>query len=32
VPRLVYEILDIAHDRHWRLSIHRGSMQVLPSR
>jgi molybdate transport system ATP-binding protein len=31
VPRLVYEILDIAHDRQWQLSIHRGSIHVLPS-
>jgi len=31
VPRLVYEILDIARDRHWQLSIHRGSIHVLPS-
>jgi molybdate transport system ATP-binding protein len=30
VPRLVYEILEIARDRHWQLSIHRGSIQVLP--
>ena len=31
VPRLVYEILDIARDRRWQLSIHRGSIHVLPS-
>jgi hypothetical protein len=31
VPRMVYEILDIAQDRHWKLSIHRGSIHVLPS-
>jgi molybdate transport system ATP-binding protein len=31
VPRLVYEILDIGRDRHWQLSIHRGSIHVLPS-
>jgi len=31
VPRMVYEILDIARDRHWQLSIHRGSIHVLPS-
>jgi molybdate transport system ATP-binding protein len=31
VPRLVYEILDIEHDRHWQLSVHRGSIHVLPS-
>jgi hypothetical protein len=30
VPRLVYEILEIDRDRHWELSIHRGSIQVLP--
>jgi hypothetical protein len=30
VPRLVYEILEIARDRRWQLSIHRGSIQVLP--
>lgn len=31
VPRLVYEILDLARDRQWQLSIHRGSIHVLPS-
>jgi molybdate transport system ATP-binding protein len=31
VPRLVYEILEIDRDRHWQLSIHRGSIQVLPT-
>jgi molybdate transport system ATP-binding protein len=31
VPRLVYEILDIERDRRWDLSIHRGSIQVLPA-
>jgi molybdate transport system ATP-binding protein len=31
VPRLVYEILEIEHDRHWELSIHRGSIHVLPT-
>ena len=31
VPRLVYEILDINRDRRWQLSIHRGSIHVLPS-
>jgi molybdate transport system ATP-binding protein len=31
VPRLVYEILDIAHDRRWEFSLHRGSIHVLPS-
>jgi len=29
VPRLVYEILEIDRDRHWDLSIHRGSIHVL---
>lgn len=32
VPKLVYEILDLARDRRWQLSIHRGSIQVLPFR
>ena len=31
VPRLVYEILEIGRDRHWHLSIHRGSIHVLPA-
>jgi molybdate transport system ATP-binding protein len=31
VPSLVYEILDIARDRAWDFSIHRGSIHVLPS-
>jgi molybdate transport system ATP-binding protein len=31
VPRMVYEILEIARDRQWQLSIHRGSIHVLPS-
>jgi molybdate transport system ATP-binding protein len=31
VPRMVYEILEIDCDRHWQLSIHRGSIHVLPS-
>jgi ABC-type Fe3+/spermidine/putrescine transport system ATPase subunit len=31
VPSLVYEILDIAGDRRWQFSIHRGSIHVLPS-
>jgi len=30
VPRLVYEILEIGRDRRWQLSVHRGSIQVLP--
>ncbi|MBI1847116.1 MAG: ABC transporter ATP-binding protein [Candidatus Rokubacteria bacterium] len=31
VPRLVYEILEIERDRHWQLSVHRGSIHVLPA-
>jgi ABC-type sulfate/molybdate transport systems ATPase subunit len=31
VPHLVYEILDIQHDRRWDFSIHRGSIHVLPA-
>src|SRR2546422_2972675 len=31
VPKLVYEILEIDRDRHWQLSVHRGSIQVLPA-
>ena len=31
VPRLVYEILEIERDRDWELSIHRGSIHVLPT-
>ncbi len=31
VPKLVYEILDMALDRRWKISIHRGSIQVLPA-
>jgi molybdate transport system ATP-binding protein len=31
VPRLVYEILEIERDRRWQISIHRGSIQVLPA-
>jgi molybdate transport system ATP-binding protein len=31
LPRLVYEILEVERDRHWQLSIHRGSIHVLPS-
>ena len=30
VPRLVYEILEIDRDRHWQLSIHRGSSRCCP--
>jgi molybdate transport system ATP-binding protein len=29
VPHLVYEILDIGRDREWRVSMHRGALQVL---
>jgi molybdate transport system ATP-binding protein len=29
VPQLVYEILDIARDREWQVSMHRGALQVL---
>jgi molybdate transport system ATP-binding protein len=31
VPRLVYEILEIDRDRRWQISIHRGSIHVLPA-
>jgi molybdate transport system ATP-binding protein len=31
VPRLVYEILEIERDRRWQISIHRGSIHVLPA-
>ena len=31
VPHLVYEILEIDHDRRWEFSIHRGSIHPLPS-
>jgi molybdate transport system ATP-binding protein len=31
VPRLVYEILEIERDRRWELSLHRGSIHVLPA-
>jgi molybdate transport system ATP-binding protein len=30
VPRLVYEILEIERDREWQVSLHRGSIHVLP--
>jgi hypothetical protein len=29
VPRFVYTLLQIAQDRHWGFSIHRGSVHVL---
>ena len=31
VPRQVYEILEIARDRHWSVFVNRGSIQVLPT-
>ena len=31
VPQLVYQILEIDRDRRWEISIHRGSIHVLPS-
>jgi molybdate transport system ATP-binding protein len=31
VPRLVYEMLEISRDRHWVISMHRGSIHVLPA-
>ena len=30
VPHLVYDILEIARERRWQFSIHRGSIHVLP--
>ena len=32
VPKLVYERLGIARDRQWQVSIHPGSIQVLPGK
>ena len=32
IPKLVYERLNISTDRHWDVSIHPGSIQVLPGR
>ena len=32
IPKLVYERLGISEDRHWDVSIHPGSIQVLPGR
>ena len=32
IPKLVYERLGISTDRHWDVSIHPGSIQVLPGR
>jgi hypothetical protein len=31
IPKLVYEMLDVARDRRWHVSMHRGALQVLPS-
>lgn len=31
IPKLVYEILEVARDRRWQISLHRGAIQVLPS-
>ena len=30
IPKLVYERLNISTDRNWDVSIHPGSIQVLP--
>jgi molybdate transport system ATP-binding protein len=30
IPKLVYEMLDVARDRGWDVSMHRGALQVLP--
>src|SRR5688572_6822970 len=32
IPKLVYERLGVSRDRHWDVSIHPGSIQVLPGR
>lgn len=32
IPKLVYERLGVSTDRHWDVSIHPGSFQVLPGR
>jgi len=32
IPKLVYERLGISTDRQWEVSIHPGSIQVLPNR
>jgi hypothetical protein len=32
IPKLVYERLNISVDRSWDVSIHPGSIQVLPAR
>jgi ABC-type sulfate/molybdate transport systems ATPase subunit len=31
IPKLVYEMLDVARDRQWDVTMHRGALQVLPS-
>ena len=31
VPKLVYERLNVSSDKHWSVSIHPGSIQVLPN-
>ena len=31
LPKLVYEILEVHRDRRWQISMHRGSIQVLPT-
>jgi molybdate transport system ATP-binding protein len=31
LPKLVYEILEVHRDRRWQVSMHRGSIQVLPT-
>jgi molybdate transport system ATP-binding protein len=30
IPKLVYEMLAVARDRRWAVSMHRGALQVLP--
>ena len=31
IPKLVYERLGVARDRHWQVSVHPGSIQILPA-
>jgi molybdate transport system ATP-binding protein len=31
VPKMVYEMLEISRDRRWAISMHRGSIHVLPA-
>jgi molybdate transport system ATP-binding protein len=31
IPRFVYEILHIAHDRRWKFSLHHSAIHILPS-